>query len=55
VSTRNEQIRCPHCKLVCNALVTLEDYIPFAVYIHECTGCGCMIGESEWDVVGGAA
>ena len=47
---RREYIRCPSCSAVCFAEVTHDDGMPFDNYHHECV-CGCMISESEWDVI----
>lgn len=41
-----EQIICLECSKVQTAVV--EHTIPWNSYIHECTGCGYIIMESEW-------
>jgi hypothetical protein len=52
ILVRKEQIRCPSCRVVCNAEVTHDVWMPFDNYHHQCV-CGYLIGESEWDVVNG--
>jgi acetone carboxylase gamma subunit len=42
-----ETIKCPECNTIQQARV--EHTIPWYTYIHECTNCGYMIMESEWD------
>jgi len=44
-----EDIKCPGCGSVENAEV-LHTW-PWWAYVHECTGCGYIIMESEWDKV----
>ena len=46
---RVEQIKCVQCGLVQPARVVMEDWMPFPCYVHDCTGCGYTIMESEWD------
>ena len=41
-----ERIKCPNCGRVQYA--TVHESIPFNIYVHECTGCGYIIMESEW-------
>lgn len=43
-------IKCPKCGA---HEIALENYttIPFPTYLHECSECGYMIMESEWDVL----
>lgn len=43
-----ELINCPACACVQQAMV--EHMIPFASYVHECTECGYIITESDWEV-----
>jgi MinD superfamily P-loop ATPase len=51
MSIHTEMIRCPECHLVQQAEVVLHPGDPWPSYIHDCTGCGYCIMESEWDVV----
>ena len=52
MKTWNETITCPECNEIQEATVTFEDLMPFEVYVHECKGCGYVIGESEWEEYG---
>ena len=49
--TWTERIRCPMCGVVQDATVVVYDEHPFAAYVHECTWCCYLIGESEWYIV----
>lgn len=49
--TWTERIRCPRCGVVQDATVVVYDEHPFAAYVHECTWCRYLIGESEWYIV----
>lgn len=42
-------IRCPKCDSVQKA--TINQSIPWWVYIHHCNYCKYIIMESEWDVI----
>lgn len=44
-----EEIICPECGL--QQWATVEHTIPFASYVHHCTGCKYIIMESEWQTV----
>ena len=44
-----ECIKCPACGLLQRAMV--EHTIPFSSYVHECTECGAIITESDWEKV----
>jgi len=50
VSSR--RIMCPKCGEVQQAAVTWSYPDPYASHIHECTACGYIITESEWNEVG---
>jgi len=41
------KIICPECLSVQKAIE--EQAIPFWIYIHQCTNCGYIIMESEWE------
>jgi Zn ribbon nucleic-acid-binding protein len=43
----NESIVCPSCKSIELASVFFGGF--FNVYIHECSSCGHIIMESEWE------
>jgi hypothetical protein len=36
------------CKAIQTAIV--EHTIPFETFVHECTECGYIITESDWEV-----
>jgi hypothetical protein len=42
-----EEIRCPDCGYLQNAKV--EHTVPWYSYVHQCTSCGYIIMESEWN------
>ena len=44
-----ETILCPECGSLENA--TVEQSIPWWIYIHECKNCDFIIMESDWDKV----
>jgi hypothetical protein len=44
--SHHEDIICPGCQAVERA--TVEHTAPFFSYVHECSRCGKIIGESEW-------
>ena len=46
-----ELIYCPGCGAQQLAVVTHRRGHPWPSYVHECTRCGYVIGESEWDPV----
>ena len=46
-----EKIICPECKSIQTA--TVEHTPLWNSYVHECTECGYIIMESEWDRVDG--
>ena len=50
-TTRIERIVCPKCKRAQDAKIVFEDWMPFPCYAHDCTGCGYIILESEWEQV----
>lgn len=43
------QIVCPDCGAIEQAYAVLYEGTPFWTYIHECTNCGYIISESEWE------
>lgn len=44
-----EKIICPECKSIQDAIV---EHTPlWNMYVHECTECGYIIMESEWERV----
>lgn len=49
MKTRKEKIQCPECDHVQMAVV--EELWPWDNYTHECTKCGYIIMESEWNEV----
>ena len=49
---KSDRIRCPKCKTIQGAVITFEDWMPFPCYVHNCTDCGYIIMESEWDSIG---
>jgi len=51
MSTRTETIICPKCEHEQKAEIQFEDWMPFPCYVHECTNCGYIITESEWEPV----
>ena len=46
METHIERIICPNCGSVQEA--TVEHYVPFWSYVHECENCDYVILESEW-------
>lgn len=44
-----EKIKCPDCSCVQDGEVMHT--FPFWTYIHQCTGCGYTIMESEWNLI----
>lgn len=48
MNTHTEKIECPNCGDIQDAEV--EHTTPFHSYVHYCTECEYMIGESEWNV-----
>ncbi len=51
VNMKTVQIRCPECQSIQAA--TIKQTAPFLTYLHDCTNCGYVIMESEWDEVKG--
>lgn len=45
--SHTEQIICPECKSIQTA--TVEHTPLWNSYVHECTECGYIIMESEWE------
>lgn len=48
---RNATIRCPNCDTVQSAVVVKYDQGIWPTYVHDCTKCGHVILESEWDEI----
>ena len=44
--SHHEDIICPKCKAVERA--TVEHTIPWFSYVHECSKCGFIAMESDW-------
>jgi len=44
-----EIIECPNCNSVQAA--TVEHTVPWWSYVHECSECGFIIMESEWNKI----
>lgn len=44
-----ETIKCPNCGSIENAQV--EHTQPFYNYTHQCSKCGYIITESEWEKI----
>lgn len=49
--TKQVKIRCPECGTIQKAEVVQHDGAPWSDYVHECTECGYVITESEWEKV----
>lgn len=47
---REVKIKCPECGSIETAV---ENHLtePFSTYVHTCRKCGCIILESEWNVI----
>jgi len=41
------KIICPNCESIQDAIE--EEAYPFWIYVHECTKCGYVCMESEWE------
>jgi len=46
---KSDIIKCPECGCVQDAVIELEDWMPYPAYVHTCIKCGYVIMESEWD------
>ena len=49
IETHSEIIECPECKKSQAAIV--EHTFPWWSYVHNCTNCGYVIMESEWNKI----
>lgn len=48
--THAETIRCPNCESI--QCAEILHTFPWHSYVHNCTSCGYVIMESEWEPVG---
>ena len=50
IQSQEETITCPNCDAVQQAESVLFEGAPFWAKTHECTVCGYVIMESEWEL-----